>query len=419
MSNITTRTLSCGMPLIVESMSGVRSLGVTWLLPAGSATDPEDRLGLSTMWEELLMRGAGDLDSRAQTDAMDRLGVSRSTDVSTQHLRVGFTLLGTRLRDALPLMVDMVRRPRMEEDAIEATRDLALQSIEALKDDPQERAVLTLRARHNPAPLNRSSLGTVDGLTAITRENLVNGWERRARPGGSVMAIAGDVEAAGGADAIARDLESLLKGWSGAAERPSVGTAPDRGSYMHVQDASAQVQIVLMHDGPAERDESSNLERVAMNVLSGGMASRLFTEVREKRGLCYSVSASYATDRDYGRVVGYVGTTPERAQESLAVLLQELHRINTPTGAITREEFDRAMIGIRANLIFSGESTGARASALASDQYRLGRARSLDEMVRAFEAISLDQVNRYLASRTLGETTIVTLGPTGLTRPRI
>lgn len=417
MATIVTRTLSCGMPLIIESMSGVRSLGVSWLLPAGSATDPDNRQGLCTMWEELLLRGAGTLDSRAQTDAMDRLGVSRSTDVSTQHLRLGFTLLGARLLDALPLMTDMVLRPRMESDAIEATRDLALQSLEALKDDPQERAVLTLRERHNPSPVNRSSHGTKEGLEAAARDDLVSGWSRRARPEGSILAIAGDIDSAGGPDAIAHALDRLLASWSGKAERPPIGTAPNKGTFHHVEDPSAQVQIVLMHDAPAEPSPDANLERVVVNVLSGGMAARLFTEVREKRGLCYSVSAGYATDREYGRVLGYVGTTAERAQESLSVLLSELQRINSPSGAVTPEEFARAMIGIRANLIFSGESTGARAGALSGDYYRLGRARSLDEIVAAFDAITLDSVNRYLAGRRMGETTIVTLGPVALQRP--
>ena len=135
MTAITTRTLTCGMPLRMEPMSGVRSVGLTWLLPAGSATDPEERQGLSALWSELLLRGAGDLDSRAQADAFDTLGTSRSADVATLHMRLSATLLGDRLLEALGLIVEMVRRPRMEADAIEASRDLALQGLEGLKDD--------------------------------------------------------------------------------------------------------------------------------------------------------------------------------------------------------------------------------------------------------------------------------------------
>jgi predicted Zn-dependent peptidase len=178
------------------------------------------------------------------------------------------------------------------------------------------------------------------------------------------------------------------------------------------------VQIVALHEAPAEPNTDSRLERVVSSVLSGGMSARLFTEVREKRALCYSVSQSYSSDRDFGRVLAYVGTTPERSQESLDVLMAELARINTRAGAVNNEEFERALIGIRAGIVLSGESTGARAAALVSDHYRLGRARSLEEIATQYAAITLNEVNRYLERRQLGEITIVTLGAKGLVRPR-
>ncbi len=423
MTSIALRTLDCGLPLIVEPMSGVRSVGLTWFLPAGSATDPDHLEGLAPMWSELIFRGCGDLDSRAHADALDRLGASRSADVSTFHLRFSATLVGSRLLEALPLIVDMVRRPRFDEASVEPVRDLSLQAIESLADDPQERAILAARSRHNPAPLNRSGLGAEQGLRAITRADLVEGWRRQVLPGaapwgGAVLAIAGAIEGGeAGVDAIASTLDPLLRGWSGSPPPITIGGTPHRGTYHHIHDDSSQVQIVLMHESPPEPHPDAVLERIVTSVLSGGMAARLFTEVREKRGLCYSVSASYATDRAFGRTLAYVGTTPERAQTSLEVLRAELDRINTPDGAVDRAEFERALTGIKANIVFSGESTGARAAALASDHHRLGRPRSLAEIAAAYDAITLDDVNRYLARRTLGPATIVTLGPAALTPP--
>lgn len=426
MATITTRTLSCGMPLILESMSGVRSVGVTWLVPAGSATDPEERQGLCTMWSELLLRGAGELDSRAQADAMDRLGLSRSADVATLHLRIGFTLLGSRLMDALPLMVDMVRRPRMDVDTIDPSRELALQALEGLKDDPQERAMLALRARHNDWPLNRTGMGTEAGLRAISRADLVEGWARQVRPtsgagaGKAILAIAGDLESAGGPEAVIKSVDKLLAGWTGQSPGISAKASPTRGSYEHVPDESAaQVQIALLHEAPPESSPESRFERVLSSVLSGGMSARLFSEVREKRGLCYSVSESYSAERDFGRCLAYVGTTSERAQQSLDVLVSELQKVSLPDGRITPDEFQRAMIGLRSGLVFSGESSGARASALAGDMHKLGRARSLEEMLELYAEVKLDDVNGYLSRRRMGPTTIVTLGPASLVPPRV
>jgi predicted Zn-dependent peptidase len=312
MTQIITSTLRCGMPLIVEPMAGVRSAALCWLLPAGCAYDPAPLEGMSTLWSEILLRGAGSRNSREHADAADRLGASRSTELGSFTLRVGSTMLGERFLDALPLIVDMVLRPRMDEDAVEPCRDLALQALDSLKDDPQERAMVQIRARHHPVPLNRSGLGTEAGLKAVTREQLIHGWTTLARPRQSIFAAAGAIQP----DAIERALNDMLNGWEGSTPQPIIGPTPARG-YHHEHDESNQVQIILAYDAPPEPADESILERLAMSVLSGGMAGRLFTEVREKRGLCYSVSAGYRGDKDYGTVSAYVGTTPERAQESL------------------------------------------------------------------------------------------------------
>jgi predicted Zn-dependent peptidase len=412
MPQILTRTLRCGMPAIFEPMPGVRSAAFSWLIPAGSAYDPAPREGLSTLWSELLLRGAGSRSSREHADAADRLGAGRGTELGSYTMRLSSTMLGERFLDALPLFVDMVLRPRMEQDAVEPCRDLALQALASVKDDPQERAMLLARARHQPPPLNRSGLGTEEGLKAITHADLVGGWPTLARPQQSIFAAAGAIDAA----AIERALNDLLDQWQGATPEPAIAPAPPRG-YAHETDPSNQVQIILAHDAPREADEDATLERLAMSVMSGGMAGRLFTEVREKRGLCYSVSASYRADRDYGTVSAYVGTTPDKAQESIDVLVGELQRLTTHEGRVTPEEFQRAKVGMKSGLIFSGESTSSRAASLAADQRKLGRPRSLDELAAKFDAATLDQLNDYLARRKMGKVTVQTLGPKELRPP--
>jgi len=319
---------------------------------------------------------------------------------------------GARLAEALGLLVDMVRKPRMDADANEPTRDLALQSLESLRDDPQERAALAARARHRPPPFNRSGMGTEEGLRAICRDDLVTGWPERARPIGSVIGIAGEVDPG----PIRDRLEELLAGWSGRYDQPEVTGEPPRG-YAHEVDDSNQVQIVVAQDGPPEDSGDAVLERIISSVLAGGMSGRLFTEVREKRGLCYAVHSSYRTDRDRGVVSSYVGTTPERAQESLDVLWSELGRVGEPGGQITPDEFDRAVVGMKSRLVFGGESTLARSAALASDFVKLDRVRTLDDITAEIDAVTLEGVNEYALRRETGTPTIQTLGPEALTPP--
>ncbi|HLO42342.1 MAG TPA: pitrilysin family protein [Phycisphaerales bacterium] len=404
------------MTLVVEHIEGVQSCAMCWMVPGGSAFDPVNRCGRSTMWEELLMRGVGGRDSREQADAIDRLGIGRSTDVGTFYMRVAATMMGARVLDGLPLIADMVLSPAMDADDVEPTRDLALQAIASLKDDPQQRAMLAARERHLPDPINRSGLGTPDGLGALTAENLLADWKMVAKPRGSILAMAGAIDP----DAMFDAWQGVLGGWEGSSTFPTIGPVPARG-YQHETDNTNQVQIIVCHDAPTELADDSILEKIVLNVLSGGMSGRLFSEVREKRGLCYSVSAGYRGDRDFGSVTAYVGTTPERAQESLNVLLAELARINSPAAAdrVTQDEFQRAVAGMKSRLVFSGESTAARASALAADMHVYGRPRSLTEIAEKIDRVTLDQVNAYLARRKLGALTIQTLGPAALTVPAL
>lgn len=412
MSTISTITLDCGMPLIVETMEGVRSAGVTWLLPAGTARDPEDKVGLSAMIAEMLMRGAGTRSSREFADACDRLGASCGASNEGQFICIGGTMLGGRVPDVLPLMADMVLRPLMAPDAVEPTRDLCLQAIESLKDDPQERVMHLLRRRHNPTPINRLNLGDPEGIKRVRADELGRAWSERARPVGSVLAVAGDVRA----EPLAKLMNALLKGWSGRTPGVEWSGAGERG-YVHEADQTNQVQIGVCFDAPSERDDACWLERVAMAVLSGGMSGRLFTEVREKRGLCYSVYASYASEARYGRTVAYSGTTPERAQETLDVLAGELKRIHGPAGLVEEGEFQRAIVGLKSKLVMSGESSGARAGSLARDWHKLGRPRALDELAARYDAVTRDALNNYLERRRLVDVTVATIGPSALVPP--
>lgn len=411
MTRIQKQTLDCGTQLIVENMPGVQSAAINWLVPAGHAHDPQIKIGRAAITSEMLLRGSGDRDSRAFADACDALGMAHAVRAGAFYMKASTIFIADRMPQVLPLFTDIVLKPRFDPDALEPARDLALQTLASLLDEPQQRAVLAARSRHYPEPINRSGLGTAQGLQAITLEDIKAGWQEHARPGGSIIAIAGAVEL----EQVRDQLNDLLKGWTGSAAEPQIESDAPRG-YAHEQDDSNQAQIICVHDAPPAGHKNHMLERVAVSILSGGMSGRLFTEVREKRGLCYSVSASYRSDRDFGSVTGYVGTTPERAQESLEVLLAEFERLKA--GA-EQDEFDRALVGLKSRVVFSGESSAARAGALASDQHKIGKPRSLDEITAELDAITLDALNAYLSTRALGRVTIQTLGPDTLSPPEL
>ncbi len=408
-TTITSHTLACGMPLVIESSTSVQSLALNWLLPAGSATDPADAVGLSTLLAELLTRGAGDLDGRQHSDALDMLGVQRSAYAGRHHMHIGATLLADRLAEALPLIVSMVRAPRLAAESLDGVRALCLQSFESLRDEPQHMVGINVNAAHEPPPFNRSGYGDRATLESATLEQIRAFWQQRFVPVGAILAVAGAVDP----EQLINLLNTQLAGWSGDVDEPQP-TAEPQGGIAHEQQDSNQSHIAICCDAPAEPHEDSMLERLAVGVLSGGTSARLFTEVRQKRSLCYSVGASYRAGRDRGVVRLYAGTRPERAQETIDVSLAEFDRI--AQGA-TDEEYRRAVTQLKSHLIMSGESSRARASAIASDQFRLGHARSLDEIARRVDAISHDDLNAYLARRSFGPFTMATIGPAALSLP--
>jgi predicted Zn-dependent peptidase len=154
--------------------------------------------------------------------------------------------------------------------------------------------------------------------------------------------------------------------------------------------------------------------RMAVEVLSGGMSGRLFTEVREKRGLVYSVWAGYSSLPDRGAILGYAGTSNDRAQATLDCFISELHRLSL---GVTPAELARAKTGLKASTIMQGESTSSRAGSIAHDFFMRGRIRTLEEVKDAIDAVTVEQVNAYLAANKPGPFTIVTVGPKELTLP--
>jgi predicted Zn-dependent peptidase len=409
MPEIYTHTFENGLKLVAEPMVGVRSLAMSLLTPAGVARQPEAQQGVATLLAELLGRGANGQSSRDFNEALDTLGVHRSMSAGNRHLRLSATLVGENLHAALPLLLSQALAPNLDENELEPSRDLCLQEIAALEDDPQRRAMIALRQHHFPEPLGRPSDGIAEHIQSLKLEDVKQYWHSGVVPGGSILSFAGQFDW----DKLRDTVGELTHDWSGSAEDVEP-TADGKRGYTHIDAQTEQVHIGLAYDAPPDTDEQSMLQRAAVSVLSGGMSSRLFTEVREKRGLCYSVYASYAGMRDRGAVLGYAGTTTPRAQETLDVFMGELRRI---AEGVEADELQRSLVGMKAKLVMQGESSGARAGAIAADLYVHGRPRTLAELADRVDSVTLEDVNRFVAENLVKDITAVTIGPERLNFP--
>ncbi len=407
---ITTTRLSNGLTVIVEEMDHVESASYDVLIPGGLIVDDVATTGASLIFADLLGRGAGDMDSRQLSAAFDSAGIRHGEGVGMDRFSLSGSLVADKLRRAIELLALMIREPSLPDDEIPSIQSVMLQDIAALNDNPARKSMVELTKRYYPAPFNRSSLGEAEGISATTRTTITDLYRRYFVPQRAILSIAGKVRAS----EVFDWAEQYLGGWMGSsAELPRFGTiAPHR--YYPLEVDSAQLQIVMAapsvkFDEPAYYDG-----KVAVSLLGASMFGRLFVEVREKRGLCYSVYARHGATTSYGTITAYVGTTPERAQESLDVMLREFDGLR---GSVTNEELARAKTNIKATLVMGEESPGSRASSNAGDWWLLGRIRPLSEIAAAIDAVSLASVDAFIERYPFRPCSILTLGRHALEVP--
>ena len=397
------QVLSNGMVLLGEPMAGVESVAFDFMLPAGAAVLPDGACGVANVASDWIFRGAGSRDSRALGDTLDGLGLHRADAVGSAHLSIGASLESSNLAEALALYADVILEPHLSNEQFAPARQLALEGVLALADEPRQMVMLELRKRFYPDPLGRSTVGEIEQLERLTAEHAREIIGTGFNIPQTIFTVAGKYDF----DAVCAQIDAAFGRREGAAGNGlDIGLRAER--YTHIPNEGAQVHIGLMTDTVRFPDADYYNARVATSVLSGGMSARLFTEVREKRGLCYAIGARYHSLKDAAGVMCYAGTTPDKAQETLDVIVAEFTRLAEGVGD---EELNRAKVGLKSSLVMQSESSGSRAGAIGSDYYMLGRVRSLDEIKEKIEATSVESILEFLKRNPFKDFTVVTIGP--------
>jgi predicted Zn-dependent peptidase len=392
-----------GLVVLGEPLPGVESVAFEFLLPGGAAWMPPGYGGAANVISEWIFRGAGSRDSRQLGDALDGLGLHRSTSIGSAHLYLGAALESSNLAPALALYADVILDPHLTDEQFEPARQLVVEELRSLDDEPRQRVMIELRKRFYPDPLGRSNMGELDDLETLTAAKTREIAKACLDVQQIVLAVAGKYDF----EAVCRQIESVFGSYQ--AQPLSAIQIGGRGpQYTHIPHEGAQVHIGLMTPTARFTDEAYYDARTAVSVLSGGMSARLFTEVREKRGLCYAIGARYHSLREAAGIACYAGTSPDKAQETYDVILGEFRRLAEGIGA---EEMARAQIGLKSSVILQSESSSSRAGAIGNDYYMLGRVRTLDEIKRRIEETSVESVLGFLRSRPFQDFTVVTIGP--------
>ena len=400
---IRTCQLNNGMTIVGEIMPWLESAAFSFSVPAGCQYDPPGKIGLANFVCEMVQRGCGNLNSREYIERLEWLGIDYSSNASVYHTHFSGAMPARQLFEAFEVYASVLRAPLIPEDQIEEGRMVCFQEIRSIEDDLSQRVLLQLRKRQYGDPCGRWSQGSMESVSSITLDDIRDFYTKQYQPDGLILSVAGNIDW----DALVSKVEALFGDWQ--ANPGSVVENRDAvvGS-LHIPFDSQQSHIAVACSTLPYKHDDYFLARGAVGVLSDGMSSRLFNNLREKQGLCYTVFASLHSVLDQACIVGYVGSSSDRAQESLDALIQQMVGLQN---GVQQEELDRLKIQIRSSLVMQQESSRSRAGSIAGDWFHLGRARTQNEVTELINGLTVERLNRYVSENPMGNFNLVTLGP--------
>jgi predicted Zn-dependent peptidase len=380
-----------GMELIGQYMPSVSSISFGFQLDAAVVHEPEGKQGLAHLFEYMLFQGTKGKDARTLNEAFEALGARKGASTSLENAMVWSQIVNTRFDATLDLLHEVLLTPTFPQNDIDQMRNIILQEIRRRDDEPMSRISELVRSKfYQDSPLGRPFLGTNDSVRALQRSDLRDFWQTYYHPNNVLFAIAGKFDW----EHVVEKVQTLFSDWQGQAPAsPEQKVHPVSSVSTEHQDGK-QEHLGLMFPFPNYTDPDYYAAMVISEVLGGNMASRLFVEVREKRGLVYGVSASLSGNKHIGALRIYAGTTPEQGHECLEVIVNELRKLEQE--GITADELERAKVQLKSENVMRGEGSAARMGAIARSWWYERKLQTIQEVKEAIDAVTQEQVLKVL-----------------------
>jgi predicted Zn-dependent peptidase len=382
-------TLESGVRIVTEAMPSVRSVSLGFWIGTGSRFESEAEAGLSHLLEHLLFKGSAKYESLEIDQIFDGMGAELNAGTGKETTSVFARVIDQHLPDAFDVMADMVFRPALRE--IETERAVILEEIAMYEDDPQEKVFDVLgTAVFGDHPLGRAIIGRAQVIAETPPDQIAAFHHRRYAPSHIVIAAAGAVDH----DALVALAAERVPGDSRAAPPASAGepvTAQSAPRRRFERKDTEQYHVCIGGPGLSRHDDRRFALRVLDTIFGGTSSSRLFQEIRERRGLAYAVYSFTSAYHDTGQVGLYLGTRADNLVEALSIVGVELERVRDQPA--TAEELARAKENLKGRVVLALESTGARMNRLGSEILAGAPLLSLDEVVERIDAVSLDDLS--------------------------
>ncbi|MDQ3587005.1 MAG: insulinase family protein [Actinomycetota bacterium] len=382
-----TAELPSGLRVVTERMPSVRSVAVGLWVRTGSRDESPEQAGISHFLEHLLFKGTERFSSEAIDQIFDAMGAEVNAGTGKETTSVYARSLDRHSERALEVIADMMLAPAYRD--ADSERQVVIEEIAMYEDEPSDKVHDVLAgAVFGSHPLGRPIIGSADVVDSVPIPDIAAYHDSRYVGSNLVLAAAGNLEH----ERVTEQAERLLCADARRAERPDGALAPEPGgpaARFHVKETE-QYHLALGAPGLARGDERRFVLRVLDTLLGGSSSSRLFQEVREKRGLAYSIYSYASHFADCGQVGVYVGTRPDNVAEALAIIGEQLRRLEAED--VSAEELERAKENVKGRTVLSMESTLARMNRLGSALLMDVPILSLDELLVAIDAVSAEDV---------------------------
>ena len=404
---------SSGLRIVTEEVPSVRSAAVGIWVNVGSRDEAPATAGASHFLEHLLFKGTTSRTALEISSSIESVGGEMNAFTSKEYTCFYARVIDTDLPMAIEVVSDLITSSIVTALDVDAERKVVLEEIAMRDDDPSDLVHdLFSNTYYGDTPIGRPILGTIDSINGMSRNTVFNYYKKKYLPQDLVVAVAGNIKhkkvVAMVEQALSRD--NFLDVLAAPVIRPNIPVKNTKQQSVGLlYKKSEQAHMFYGMEGVARADE----RRFAMGVLSaalgGGMSSRLFQEIREKRGLAYSVYA-YAQQFAGSGVLGfYAGCNPTKAIEVVEIIRSVLSDV--ADNGMTHEEIERAKGAVRGSLVLSQEDTGSRMSRIGKNEIVYGQVMDFDDILKAISRVSAEDI-REIASEFLVKTpTLALVGP--------
>lgn len=396
-----------GIEMIGQYMPSLSSITFGFQFNAAVINEPEEKQGLAHLFEYMLFQGTKQKDARALNEAFESLGARKGASTGLETAQVWAQIVNTRFDATLQLINELLLTSTFPEDELEQMRSIVLQEIRRRDDEPMSRIFELVRANfYKGTALARPILGSFESVNKLQQQDLLTFWRARYQPNNGLFALAGKFDW----DHVVDQLQTLFGGWQGYAS-PSPEQEPEPAPSISLEHQEGkQEHLALMFPFPNYTDPDYYAAQVISEALGGNMASRLFVEVREKRGLVYSISAGVASNKHIGGMRIYAGTTPEQGHECLQVIVDELRKLEQD--GLTADELERAKVQLKSENVMRSEGSAARMGAIARSWWYERKFQTIQEVKEAIDAVTAEQVLNVLHRFSpLNPLTVAAIGP--------